>query len=239
MTEWAPKRFWTTATADRREGGHGVILDARPLRTPEKREMVLPTSALANAVAAEWNAQGEKIVYATMPMTRMANTAIDRVSARHGHVAAHLARYGETDLLCYRAEDGPRGLAGRQAAAWDPLLDWAADTLGARLRPTKGVMPISQPSEALDRLSQVVAGHSAFELTALHDLVTHSGSLVLGLAVARGELAADEAWARSRIDEEWQAELWGRDDEAEAAARTQREGFLAAHRFLRAAQQLT
>ena len=239
MTEWAPKRFWSTATAEPREGGHGVLLDARPLRTPGKREMLLPSATLARAVAAEWDAQAEVIAYATMPMTRMANTAIDRVAAKHGDVAAYLARYGETDLLCYRAEDGPDGLAGRQVAAWDPLLDWAARAFGARLRPTRGVMPIAQSPEAIDRLVKVVAGHSAFELTALHDLVTLSGSLVLGLAAARGELPPDKAWERSRIDEEWQAELWGRDDEAEVAAQNRRDGFLAAHRFLRAAQDLT
>lgn len=239
MAEWAPKRFWTTSTAMPREGGHGVLLDDRPLKTPERREMLLPTATLARLVAEEWDAQGDVIAPATMPMTRMANTAIDRVAAKHRDVADYLARYGETDLLCYRAEDGPLGLAGRQAAAWDPLLDWAASTFGARLWPTEGVMPIAQPREALDRLATVVAGHSAFELTALHDLVTLSGSLVLGLAAARGELPADDAWARSRLDEDWQIEQWGRDEEAEAAARNRREAFLAAHRFLRAAQDLT
>jgi chaperone required for assembly of F1-ATPase len=237
MAEWAPKRFWTTATAVARDGGHGIVLDGRMVRTPDRRELLVPTLALTSAIVDEWNAQGEVLAPSSMPMTRMANTAIDRVADRHAEVAAYVAGYGATDLLCYRAE-GPGQLAARQAAAWDPLLDWAAETFGARLVPTEGVMPIAQQPAALERLQGAVADFDAFGLTGLHDLVTLSGSLVLGLAVARGHLQAEDAWARSRIEEDWQIEQWGHDEEAEIAAGNRREGFRAAARFIWSAQNL-
>lgn len=238
MAEWAPKRFWTTAATVARDGGHGILLDDRAVRTPGRRELLVPTEALATAIAAEWNAQGDVLVPASMPMTRMANTAIDRVADRHAEVAAYVAGYGATDLLCYRAE-GPGQLAARQAAAWDPLLDWTADAFGARLFPTEGVMPIAQQPVALARLQRAVADFDAFGLTGLHDLVTLSGSLVLGLAVARGHLGPEDAWERSRIEEDWQIEQWGHDEEADIAAGNRRDAFLAADRFIQSAQKLT
>lgn len=237
MAEWAPKRFWRSVSVVARDDGFGVMLDTRPLRTPERRELVSPSQTLARLIATEWDAQGEVIAPSMMPMTRMANTAIDRVAAKQAEVAAYLAQYGETDLLCYRAE-GPRELADRQAAAWDPLLDWTERTFGARLVATEGVMPVTQSSQALAALAGVLRAQSAFELTALHELVVLSGSLVLGLAAARGDLPAEEVWARSRIDEDWQAAQWGGDEEAEAAAQNRRKGFLSARDFLRAAQEL-
>jgi chaperone required for assembly of F1-ATPase len=238
MAEWAPKRFWTAAAVAPRDAGFGVVLDGRPLRTPAKHELLVPTRALAQAIADEWEAQVEVLVPATMPMTRMSNTAIDRVAGQHAEVAAYVAGYGATDLLCYR-DAGPGELARRQAAGWDPILDWAAQTFGARLRTTGGVMPVTQPTEALDRLGAAVAGVDAFALTGLHDLVSLSGSLVLGLAVLRGRLGPDEAWTLSRIDEDWQIEQWGSDAEAEEAAGNRRAGFLAAWCFHAAAQDFT
>jgi chaperone required for assembly of F1-ATPase len=238
MAEWAPKRFWRSVSVVPRDTGHGIMLDTRPLLTPERRELLAPSQALARRIAAEWDAQGDVIAPASMPMTRMANTAIDRVAAKHAEVAAYLAQYGETDLLCYRAE-GPKELVDRQAAAWDPLLDWTDRTFGARLVATEGVMPVHQSAEALAALAGVLRAQSAFEMTALHELVVLSGSLVLGLVAAYGHLPAEEVWTRSRIDENWQAEQWGRDDEAEAAAQNRRTGFLAAHAFLQAAQEVT
>lgn len=237
MAEWAPKRFWRSVSVVSHDDGFGVMLDSAPLRTPERRDLVAPSQALARLIAAEWDAQGDVIAPASMPMTRLANTAIDRVAAKRAEVAAYLAQYGETDLLCYRAE-GPPELAERQAAAWDPLLSWAETTFGARLVATEGVMPVTQSPQALAALAGVLRAQSAFELTALHELVVLSGSLVLGLAAAHGHLPAEEVWARSRIDEDWQAEQWGRDDEAEEAAQNRRDGFLAARNFLRAAQEL-
>jgi chaperone required for assembly of F1-ATPase len=237
MAEWAPKRFWKAAGVAPRDTGFGVTLDGRPLRTPAKHELLLPTRALAQAIADEWDAQVEVLVPATMPMTRMANSAIDRVAPRHAEVAAYVSGYGATDLLCYR-EAGQGELARRQAKGWDPVLDWTAGTFGARLRTTEGVMPVTQPPEALDRLHAAVAGLDPFALTALHDLVSLSGSLILGLAVERGRLAPDEAWTLSRIDEDWQIEQWGSDEEAEEAAGNRRAGFLEAFAFHAAARIL-
>jgi chaperone required for assembly of F1-ATPase len=237
MAEWAPKRFWQSVSVVPRDAGYGIMLDTRPLLTPERRDLVAPSQAIARVIAAEWEAQGDVIAPASMPMTRLANTAIDRVAAKQAEVAAYLAQYGETDLLCYRAE-GPKELVDRQAAAWDPLLDWVDETYDARLVATNGVMPVVQSAQALAALAGVLRAQTAFELTALHELVVLSGSLVLGLVAARGHLPAEEVWARSRIDEDWQAEQWGRDDEADAAAQNRRAGFLAAHDFLRAAQEL-
>ncbi|WP_118133764.1 ATP12 family chaperone protein [Oceanicella sp. SM1341] len=228
---WAPKRFWKAAGVAEAEGGHAITLDGRPVRTPAKAALVLPTRALAEAVAAEWDAQGETVDPASMPLTRLSNTTLDRVGPAHDEVALMVAEYGGTDLLCYRAES-PEALAARQAAAWDPLLDWAEATYGARLAPVAGVMHVAQPPEALARLAAAVAGHPPFRLTALADLVSLSGSLVIGLAVAEGHLSAEAAWPLSRIDEDWQSEQWGSDDEAEAQAALKRADFLRAEHML-------
>jgi len=231
MTGWPAKRSWAHVGTDRIEGGHRVLLDGQPVETPGGRPVVAPTRALADAMAAEWAAQRETIEPLTMPVMRAVNTAIDRVSTCHGGVARMLGDYAETDLLCHRAA-APPDLADRQARAWDPMLAWAAEALGARLAPTEGVLPVPQDAGAVARLRRVVAGTPAFELTALHDLVTLSGSLILGLAVARGRLTPEAAFDMSRIDEDHQAELWGRDAEAEAATVARRDQFLHAHRFL-------
>lgn len=230
MSGWARKRFWTAASVASAPDGWQVLLDQRPVRTPAKAPLVLPTAGLARAIAAEWQAQGADIAPASMPLTKMANTAIDGVLRHHAQVVDAVVEWGGSDLLCYRAE-GPPALAARQAAAWDPLLDWAADTLGARLAVTRGVMPVAQPAAAIDALRQAVAVFDAFRLTALHDLVTISGSLVLGLAVARGRLAAAEAFALSRIDDTWQAEQWGEDAEAAESAARRAAAMDAAGRF--------
>jgi len=181
--------------------------------------MDLPTEKMAQAIAAEWAAQIDVIDPLSMPVTRSVNSAIDRVAPQKAEVADLLAAYAETDLLCHRA-DGPDRLRDQQADAWDPLLDWAEDEYDARLSPTHGILPVTQPEQALARLSETVHAIDPFRLTALHDLVSLSGSLILGLAVARGRLATAEAWRLSRIDETWQIEQWGEDEEAaEVAAR--------------------
>lgn len=231
MTGWVRRRFWTTAEAAPQGDGWGVLLDGRPLRTPARALLVLPTPALAGALAAEWAAQGDTVRPETMPMTRAANTALDRAVPHRAAIVADIAGYGATDLLCYRAE-APAALAARQAAAWDPLLAFAAETLGARLAVTAGVMPAPQPAAAVGRLRAAVEAADAFALTALADLVSLSGSLVIGLAVLHGREGA-ALWPLSRIDEAWQAELWGADPEAEAAAEARRAAFLDAERFLR------
>ncbi len=230
MTGWKAKRFWTEATVTRTGSGWQVLLDSRPVRTPAKAPLELPTEAMAEAIAGEWAAQGENIDASAMPVTRAANSAIDRVVPQAAEVAEMLAAYAETDLLCHRAES-PETLARRQAETWDPLLDWAADRHGARLMPTVGVLPVDQPAEALVRLAAAVRKLDAFRMTALHDLVTLSGSMVLGLAVAEGRLDAGTGWRVSRIDEDWQIEQWGEDEEAAAAAGRKEAAFRQAWRF--------
>jgi chaperone required for assembly of F1-ATPase len=231
MSEWAPRRFWSAATVERADGGWIVRLDSRSLHTPSKRPLKVPTEAMAAAMAGEWAAQGERIDPRTMPVTRAANTAIDKVGPQREEVVSALAAYAETDLLCYRAE-GTAPLVSRQSEGWDPLLAWAEEAFGARLTKVAGVMPQSQPDTAVDRLRAQVDLMDPFALTALHDLVMLSGSLVLALAVDRARLSGDEAWRLSRIDEDWQAEVWGHDDQAVRDAESRRSAFLAAERFL-------
>lgn len=231
MTEWAARRFWTSEDIVREGNGWEVRLDGRPVRTPSKRSLVLPTEAMARALAAEWAAQRDIVNPATMPVTRAANTAIEKVARSRDEVVAALVAYGETDLLCYRAE-APETLAARQANGWDPLLEWAHEAFGVRLVAVVGVMPYPQPHAMVERLGAEVARLDDFELTGFDDLVTLTGSLVLGLAVEHGRLSANQGWELSRIDEEFQAELWGRDEEAEQAAAIRREAFLAAERFV-------
>lgn len=230
MSDWAPKRFWTRTEVTEEPEGYGIALDERKVQTPAKVALILPSRALAEVVAAEWDAQTDKVDPRTMPATRGANAAIDKVRHQHGEVAAMLADYGDSDLLCYRAAS-PAELVARQAAAWDPMLDWLDAEFGARLRPTVGVMHVAQDKAALERLWSVVQGMSAFELAGFHDLVSISGSLVLGLAATRNVAPIDELWRLSRVDEIWQAEQWGADEDAEATAALKAEAFRDAKRF--------
>ncbi|MGR3756963.1 MAG: ATP12 family chaperone protein [Tranquillimonas sp.] len=231
MAEWAARRFWKSVdVVEQPEGGFAIHLDTKPVRTPAKAPLLLPTRPLAQAVAAEWDAQVETVAPLTMPMTRSANSALDKVAPQRDEVLRLIAAYGETDLLCYRAER-PAELAQRQAAAWDPLLDWVAERHGARLLPVQGVMPQPQPQAALEALARPLADLSPFRVAALHDLVALSGSLVIGLAAAEAVWPADELWDVSRLDEKWQAEQWGEDEEAARAAAVKREAFLHSDRF--------
>ncbi len=230
MTEWKIKRFWTEARVVDHPDGHTVHLDDRPVRTPAKAPLVVPTRALAEAIAAEWDAQPKIIDPGTMPVTRAANAAIDKVTPQRAEVADLLSAYGGSDLLCYRA-DTPETLVRRQADGWDPLIDWVADHLAAPLRVGAGVMPIAQDTATLDRLAVRVHALDPFALAAFHDLVMLSGSLVLALAVTDHRLDPETAWQLSRIDEDWQAELWGDDEEATAANAIKRAAFLDAARI--------
>ena len=231
MTEWAARRFWTDATVEAVPGGHAVRLDGRPVRSPAKAELVMPSDALARGVAAEWAAQEERVDPLSMPLTRAVNATLDKVVPQGEAVAAELAGYGGSDLLCYRA-DAPEGLVARQAAAWDPMLDWVAAAHGARLDVTAGVMPAAQPPAALAALRARVDAASAWELTALSEFVTLTGSLVLGLAALEGARAPDALWDMSRVDENWQAELWGADEEEAARVALRRAAFLQADAYL-------
>ncbi len=229
MSEWKAKRFWKDAAVVATEGGFTVELDGRPVKTPAKSALVSPTQAMAEAIAAEWQAQEKMIDPMSMPMTRTANAAIDKVAVQHAEVAEMLAAYGDSDLLCYRAE-APAELVARQAAAWDPLLDWAADTLGAQLEARQGIMHRPQDPVVLQRLSDQTFAMNNFELAAFHDLVSLSGSLIIGLAATRDARPIEELWEISRLDELYQVEQWGRDDEAEATAAIKKDSFLHAKR---------
>ena len=232
MSEWKQKRFWKQATVVAADGGYAVQLDGRPVKTPAKAGLILPTRAMADAVAAEWDAQTGHIDPRSMPVTRGANAAIDKVRTQREEVITLLAEYGDSDLLCYRAA-GPEGLIKRQMDAWDPLLDWAAEALNARLWVGEGVMHVAQDAAVLARLTDQVAAFDDFALAAVHDLISLSGSLILALAVTKGRLQPDQAWALSRIDEDWQIEQWGEDDEATALARSKQTAFFDAARFYR------
>lgn len=230
MSEWKAKRFWKAAQAVDAEGGFSVELDGRAVKTPAKAPLLVPTRAMAEAIAAEWDAQEGEIKPAAMPVTRAANASIDKVAHQHAEVATLIAAYGDSDLLCYRA-DSPAELAERQAAAWDPLLDWAQESFGARLLPVQGVMHQPQPPEALERLAREVHAMDAFRLAAFHDLVGISGSLVIGLAAVREARPIGELWQLSRIDETWQEEMWGVDEEAREHAAMKQSDFFAAKHF--------
>lgn len=236
MSTWAAKRFWKDTLVEAEEGGFAVRLDGRAVKTPAKAALVMPTRALAEAVAAEWDAQEGTIDPQQMPVTRSVNAAIDKVATQFDEVAALIADYGGTDLLCYRA-DGPEGLCARQAEAWDPLLEWAAQRYGARLAPTSGVMHVAQDDAALKALAAEVRALCPFALTAVHDLVGISGSLVIGLAAIEGWADAEDLWARSRIDETWQEEQWGVDVEASELAASKKRDFEHALRFYKLLQE--
>lgn len=234
MSDWKPKRFWKQAHAIACDDGYTVHLDGRPVRTPAKAALVVPTQAMAVAIAQEWDAQTGLVDPRTMPVTRGANAAIDKLRTQRAEVIALLAEYGGSDLLCYRATD-PEGLVQRQTEAWDPLLRWADDTLDVRLRVVQGVMHVKQDSAALDRMNAELDRFDDFALAAVHDLISLSGSLILALAVTRDAIHPQEAWLKSRIDEHWQAQQWGQDEEATAAELIKRAAFLDAERFYRLA----
>lgn len=229
MTDWKIKRFWKQATVVEADGGIAIELDGRPVKTPAKRSLKVPTRAFAQAIAAEWDAQEGEINPDAMPMTKTANAAIDKVSIQHAEVADMLAAYGDSDLLCYRA-DQPVGLVARQAAEWDPMLEWATRTLGVTLEPRTGVIHAPQDPQALHALSEMTHRFDAYELAAFHDLVSLSGSLVLGFAATREDQDCVQLWRISRLDEIWQAEQWGQDDIAEQAAAVKEAAFMHARR---------
>lgn len=225
MSEWKAKRFWKEATVLETAEGFGIALDGRPVKTPAKRTLIAPTRRFAEKIALEWDAQDEVIDPGAMPFTRSANAALDKVAIQHAEVADMLAAYGDSDLLCYRAEH-PQALVDRQAAQWDPILDWAAQNLDARLQARAGVMHVPQDPKALARLTEMTRNLSDFELAGFHDLVGLSGSLILGFAATQDFMPPKAIWDISRLDELWQAEAWGADDEAEAAAAIKEAAFI-------------
>ncbi|WP_276200538.1 ATP12 family protein [Chelatococcus sp. XZ-Ab1] len=229
-----PRRFYKEAAVEERAEGFVLVLDGRPARTPGRALLALPTRTVGEAVAAEWAAQGERIDPATMPLTRLANSAIDGVAREMAAVAADVVKYAGSDLLCYRAE-GPERLVARQRDIWDPMLAWAREALGARFVLAEGVMFVAQPEESLAAMAAAVARFEApVALAALHVLTTLSGSAVIALAVAHGHLTAEAGWRASHLDEEVQMEIWGEDEEALARRAVRWRDFAAAAGMLRA-----
>jgi chaperone required for assembly of F1-ATPase len=206
------KRFYEETAVDAGEGGYRVLLDGKPMRTPAKAVLVLPTRALAEAIAAEWRAVPDKaeINVTHLPLTRLATTGLDRVTVQRERVIEDTAKYAGSDLLCYRATD-PSSLVERQRKTWQPLLDWAAMRYGARLVVAEGMTFVAQPSDAVARLREAVAAHGDLALSALYNLTHISGSLVIALAVAERHLSADKAFAAAQLDELYQIERWGED----------------------------
>lgn len=206
------KRFYKETGVDRGDGGHRVLLDGKPMRTPAKAVLVVPTRALAEAIAAEWADVPDKadINVTHLPLTRLAATGHDRVTTQRTRVIEDTAKYAGSDMLCYRASE-PETLVKRQQETWQPLLDWAAERYGARLIVVAGLGFVDQPEEAVKKLHDAVAAHSDLGLSALYNLTHISGSLVVALAVAEGHLSAADAFAAAQLDELYQIERWGED----------------------------
>lgn len=231
MTLTRRKRAYRGVAVVPLEGGFGIALDGKPVVTPAKARLVLPSRPLAEAVAAEWEAQGPEIDPLAMPLTRLAGSAIDLVGPSRAEVIARTAAYAATDLLCHRA-DGPAALVARQQAAWQPVLDWAALRYRAALEVTAGVIAVEQPAAALEALRRAVAAYDDMRLTAVAAATAACGSLLLGLALAEGHIDAEAASALSQLDEAYQSERWGEDAEAARRRQALRADIAAAARFL-------
>jgi chaperone required for assembly of F1-ATPase len=227
-----PLRFYDKAAVATVPDGYTVLLDGRPVRTPGKRALAVPTMALAEAIADEWRRQGHRIDPASMSQTRLANSVIDAVVQRMAEVRADALKYAGTDLICYRAEH-PVELVALQRAHWDPILAWAWQALGAAFLTAGGIAHRAQPQSALDAVGRRLDALDAFRLAAVHELTTLSGSVLIALAVLDGRLASDAAWAAAHVDEDWQIRHWGEDFEAAERWRRRRRDFDAAARLIR------
>jgi len=222
------RRFYKeVAVAD----GGAILLDGKPVKTPARADLILPTPALAEAVAAEWRAQGDEIDPRTMKLTGLSNAAIDRVAPDLASFARPLAAYAESDLLCYRA-DAPAELVARQAEAWDPLLDWARARFDVHFAVTRGIVHAPQPDATVARLGEALAAYDAFPLAGLAPIITIGGSLVTALALAEDEIDADSAFDLTHLDELWQARRWGEDRLALEARAVRKRDFMAAAELL-------
>ncbi len=226
-----PKRFYKAATAAPQEDGFAVLLDGRPTRTPARKHLAVPQQALAEALAAEWNAQVEEIDPGRMPLTRLVNSAIDRVSAEMAAVREDIVNHAGSDLLLYRAE-GPESLIAAEEALWGPILAASEAALGSRFVLAEGIVYVPQAPETLAAVRDALAGYDALGLAALHSMTTLTGSALIALAFARGEITAEAAWAAAHADEDWQASRWGRDEEAAAHRERRWEDMRAAARVI-------
>jgi len=210
------RRFYEQVSVVEGEGGFGIALDGRPVKTPARRPLAAPTLPLAEALAAEWRAQAEYIDPSAMPLTRLANSIIDGVADAPQAVAAEVEKYLASDLVFYRAE-GPEKFIARQAAAWDPLIAWAREALGARFVLAQGLVFVAQPDEALAAACGAIprdpsGAKALWRIGALHSITTLTGSALIALAVLCGRLSVDDAWAAAHVDEDWNMEIWGRDE---------------------------
>ena len=217
MSEWKQKRFWKNVHVVSSETGYLIKLDDKILKTPAKKQMLLPTEALAKKVASEWGKQVEEVDPTTMPFTKSSNAALDKVSEQFEEVSSLLGEYGDTDLLYYRA-DSPLELQKRQKTGWDPIVNWAENTFKVQINCGMGIVYIPQDAKLFSEINIKINSLSIFELTAFYDMVSITGSLILGLAIINGRLSAEEAYQLSRIDEQWQLEQWGEDEEAQVAS---------------------
>ena len=225
------KRFWKEVVVEPEQDRWAVRLDGRPVRTPARAALTAPNRALAEAVAEEWRAAEQEIDPRAMPLTGLANAAIDRVAPDKAAFAGGLARYAEADLACYRSEWPPE-LVERQAVCWDPLLAWARRRYDVDFATTSGLMHVPQPPATVERLTQAVAELDVFRLAGLSPLVTVGGSLIAALAVLERAMTADAGWQAVSLDDRWQLEQWGSDREAETALDNRRGDFIAAARFV-------
>lgn len=227
-----PKRFYKDVAVQAQGQGAALLLDGKPVRTPGKAELLLPNAALADAVAEEWRAQGDHIDPGTMPLTKLANTAIDGVAGRRDAVIDDILAHAKSDLLCYRA-DGPESLLARQARHWDPVIAWAKDVLHAPFNLAEGVMHVAQPDASIAALRQEIEKLDAFGLASLHVMTSLAGSALLGLAVALKRLTPEATWEAAHVDEDFQIARWGEDAEARARRDARKLDFDAAARALR------
>lgn len=226
------KRFYKEAKAAPAGGGFAILLDERPVKTPARAPLVVASLALAEAMAGEWNSQGERIDARSMPFTGLANAAIDRVAPDPAAFARSLALFGESDLLCYRAER-PEALVRRQAESWDSLLDWGRRRFDVDFEIVRGIMHRPQPQRTVEQLGMAIASRGPFQLAGLSPLVTIAGSLLIALALDEGEIGLEAAWAAATLDEAWQAENWGEDALAAVAMEARRAEFESGYRFLK------
>ena len=238
MSEFRRRRNWQTAAAVKGgQGGFTVWLDSRAAQTPGGNSLTLPTRRLADRIADEWNGQSDVVDFRTMPFTRLAGGAVDWLACRRSEAVSQICAYAAHELLCHRAPES-EPLSERQNAAWGPVLQWAESEFEAPLNTVHGIMPVRQPKRSLENLRRQAAGLTEFTLAAFIDMVTLTGSFLLGLSLIHDRLGPAQAWELSRIDEEWQAERWGRDRDAESAAQAKRDEFMIACEFEAAARIL-
>jgi chaperone required for assembly of F1-ATPase len=229
MTARHSRRFFREAGLTG-SGPYGIALDGRPLKTPAKRDFQVPSLALADAIAAEWNSQGDRVEPDRMALTKLVNTAIDRVMGSEERIIDDIVAYAGTDLVCYRATE-PDGLVQREGKAWDPVIEWAAEFFDAEFQTIEGVIHRIQDDAAIEAVRKSLVGLDGMRLCAIHNLATLTGSALIAVALTEGFLDVDEAWRAAHVDEDWQIERWGRDEEATQRRTKQEEEFRQTARF--------